>query len=168
MHACCRLADSGKVGAASAAVHAKASSTCALLILLLGNQREYTQRRPGLQMSSSQRFLPRLSRMGREEKSSSQSSEVGSDVDGSSAAGDGLAEASAVLALASASTVSALQLTLRCLLCTCCGDLCRHLLPHTLVIGAAAHALLWAICWVHALPSGADRSPAAGGMIAQF
>ena len=50
-----------------------------LLILLLGNHLEYIQLLSGEQISSSQRFLPRLSSIGLDEKSSSQVSDVGND-----------------------------------------------------------------------------------------
>ncbi len=48
-----------------------------LLILLFGNHFEYTQLLSGEVMSSSQRFLPRLSRIGLEEKSISHVSDLG-------------------------------------------------------------------------------------------
>ena len=48
-----------------------------LLILLFGNHLEYTQLLSGEQMSNSQRFFPRLSSIGLEEKSSSHVSDVG-------------------------------------------------------------------------------------------
>ncbi len=44
--------------------------TCVLLILLLGKYRENSKLRVSSQMSSSQTFLPRSSKMGREQKSS--------------------------------------------------------------------------------------------------
>ena len=50
---------------------AGACRTCVLLILLFGKYRVYVQLRLGSHMMSSQRFLPRASRMGRDEKSSS-------------------------------------------------------------------------------------------------
>ena len=94
-----------------------------LLILLLGNHREYTQLLSGLHMRSSQRFLPRLSRIGRDEKSSSQSSDLGTEVEGGLAGGAMLVGESAVRALgaASASAVSALQHTCRPLPSPCCN-----------------------------------------------
>ena len=54
--------------------------TCVLLILLFGNHFEYTQLLSGEHIKSSQRFLPRLSRIGLEEKSSSHVSDVGTCV----------------------------------------------------------------------------------------
>lgn len=50
-----------------------------LLILLFGNHLEYIQLLSGEQISSSQRFLPRLSSIGLDEKSSSQVSDDGND-----------------------------------------------------------------------------------------
>ena len=50
-----------------------------LLILLFGNHLEYIQLLSGEHISSSQRFLPRLSSIGLDEKSSSQVSDVGND-----------------------------------------------------------------------------------------
>lgn len=50
---------------------------CVLLIMLFGNHLEYTQLLSGEHMSSSQRFFPRLSRIGLDEKSISQVSDVG-------------------------------------------------------------------------------------------
>ena len=52
---------------------------CVLLILLFGNHLEYIQLLSGEHMSSSQRFFPRLSRIGLDEKSISQVSDVGAD-----------------------------------------------------------------------------------------
>jgi len=51
--------------------------TSALLILLLGKYCEYSNERSGLHTSSSQTFLPRSSSSGREQKSNSMMSELG-------------------------------------------------------------------------------------------
>lgn len=51
--------------------------TSALLILLLGKYCEYSNDRSGLHSRSSQTFLPRSSSNGREQKSSSMMSELG-------------------------------------------------------------------------------------------
>ena len=100
-------------------------------------------------MRSSQRFLPRLSRIGRDEKSSSQSSTVGTEVEGVLLAGGAvLVGVSAVRALgaASASAVSALQHTCRPLPSACCNlPTCLRLLD--LLWGASVgQALLCLNC----------------------
>jgi hypothetical protein len=57
--------------------------TSALLILLFGKYCEYSKERSGLHTSSSQTFLPRSSSSGREQKSNSTISELGTlDTDG--------------------------------------------------------------------------------------
>lgn len=56
-------------------------NTCVLFILLLGKYCVYSKVRSGSQMMSSQSFLPRSSRMGREQKSNSHTSALGT-VDG--------------------------------------------------------------------------------------
>jgi hypothetical protein len=86
-------------GRASSASTARRSS--ALLMRLLGRYCEYSKVRSGSVMRSSQTFLPRSSSRGREQKSSSQTGEVGT-----AASEDGEGGASAAGADAAAASVS--------------------------------------------------------------
>ena len=135
--------------------------TCVLLILLLGNHREYVQLLSALHIRSSQRFLPRLSRMGRDEKSSSQSSDVGVLVDGASAAVSGAGPAGLADVPASASTVSALHNTCSCLLLLGRKLVARRFLPRNLLHGSKTGQALLCFRQCRSTPD-----PCAGAVLA--